>query len=360
MIKDHFLSLGLECRVESERAHGSYWKPLATMSMAGAAAGAAALRGRRKLGGILGAAAAAAVWDDVTGTGFHARRLLPYRDTYNVVAELGSSEAERTVVLVAHHDAAKSGFIFSPRIPETAIRLFPRLADSDSSPPVMFPVFAGPVLSAFGAATGSKPISILGAAVSGVSAAAFCQIGSSQTVPGANDNVSGVVALLALAEQLASCPPENVRVMFVSTGSEESFMEGMAAFAKRHFPRLPVNDTTFICVDTVGSDRLLSLAGEGMLKLYRYPDSGQRLLTEAAKQEEIELITGAVLRNATDGLYPLKAGYRSAMLGSVSQHNAPANYHWPTDTPENLNYERVADAVRLLHRAVRNLDHRWH
>ena len=45
------------------------------------------------------------------------RRALPHRPTYNVVAEAGDPRAERTVVFVAHHDAAHSGLVFHPALP---------------------------------------------------------------------------------------------------------------------------------------------------------------------------------------------------------------------------------------------------
>ena len=43
----------------------------------------------------------------------------PRRTTYNVVCELGPADAERTVVLIAHHDAAHSGLVFHPRSPRS-------------------------------------------------------------------------------------------------------------------------------------------------------------------------------------------------------------------------------------------------
>ena len=38
------------------------------------------------------------------------------------------------------------------------------------------------------------------------------------------------------------------------------------------------------------------------------------------------------LRNATDGLIALRAGYPTVTLGSVDEFKIPTNYHWPTDT----------------------------
>ena len=53
------------------------------------------------------------------------------------------------------------------------------------------------------------------------------------------------------------------------------------------------------------------------------------------------------LRNATDGIFPLAAGYQCVSVASCNQWKNPSNYHWKTDTPENVDYGTVADAVRL-------------
>ena len=53
-----------------------------------------------------------------------------------MVAELGPADAERTVVLVAHHDAAHSGLIYHPAIPELVFGALPGLIErNDTSPP---------------------------------------------------------------------------------------------------------------------------------------------------------------------------------------------------------------------------------
>ena len=134
------------------------------------------------------------------------RRLLPRRTTYNVVCELGPADAERTIVLIAHHDAAHSGLVFHPKLPHIADRLG-LIERGDTSPPLMAPVLAGPVLSALGALTGRRLLSRLGVLFGLGSAAAMAEIGARDVVPGANDNGTAVVALLALAERLLAEPP---------------------------------------------------------------------------------------------------------------------------------------------------------
>jgi hypothetical protein len=345
--------------VETERAHGGYWTPLTLLSLAGVVGAIAGARSR-PLGAALAGAAAAGIWDDISGGAHHARRALPVRDAFNVVAEMGPAGARRTVVLVAHHDAAKSGLIFHPGIPAFVWRRFPVLIErNDTSPPVMFPVFGGPALAALGSLTGSRRARIAGGVVSAGAAAVIAQIGSTKVVPGANDNATGVVALLELARRLAEQPTASVRVLLVSTGSEESFMEGMRGFIRRHGPALPQRDTFVLAVDTVGSPHLTAIRGEGMLRMNEYPRAGLDLVDAVAEELGVWLFPNLRLRNATDGLIALKAGYPCACLGSVTDYKAPANYHWRTDTPENVDYGTLADAVRLCEAVVRRLDERW-
>src|SRR3954449_2867667 len=118
-----FAELGAEARIEAEPAHGTYWWPLGLGAALGVLGGIAALRGRRLLGTVLGATGAAGIADDFPPWQRRLRRLLPKRTTYNVVCELGDPEAERTVVVISHHDSAHSGLVFHPRIPLIADRL---------------------------------------------------------------------------------------------------------------------------------------------------------------------------------------------------------------------------------------------
>jgi Peptidase family M28 len=350
---------GARTRVETERAHGSYWVPLTLMSLGGLL-GAIAGGRSRAAGAALAGAAAAGIWDDISAGPHRFRSMLQQRDTFNVVAELGPPDASRTVVLVAHHDAAKSGLIFHPGIPAFIWRRYPGLVEAgDTSPPLMFPVFAGPALAALGSLVGSRRMRIAGGVVSAGAAAVIGQIGTTKVVPGANDNVTGVVTLLELARRLADQPTASVRVLLVSTGSEESFMEGMRGFIRRHGPSLPQRDTFVLAVDTVGSPHLTAIRGEGMLRMHDYPRAALELVDRTAAKLGIWLFPNLRLRNATDGLIALKHGYPCACLGSVTEYKAPANYHWKTDTADNVDYGTLADAVRLCEGVVRRLDEGW-
>jgi putative aminopeptidase FrvX len=229
---------------------------------------------------------------------------------------------------------------------------------NDTSPPLMWPVVGGPALVAAGAAFGSRALTGLGTFVSAAAAAFMAHIGAGQVVPGANDNGTGCVAQLAIARALSQNPPENTRVLFLST-SEEALCEGMGLFMERHGADLPVDRTFFLCLDTIGSPHLLALRGEGMLKLREYPAESLDLVDSTAEELGIELFPNLRLRNATDGVFPLAAGYQCVSIASCNQWKNPSNYHWKTDLPESVDYGTVTEAIRLAEAMVRKLDARW-
>jgi hypothetical protein len=351
-IRERLASFGLDARIEQEVAHGTYWWPLGAMT---AAAGLAGLGGRRRgLAALTGALAAAGVVDDVSGGPHLLRKVLPSRPTYNVIAEVGDPRAERTIVFVSHHDAAHGGLIFAPQFVTIPADLFPGwYAGQETSPPVMQLVAAGPALVALGALAGSRRLRLAGTVLSFGSAVAFADIAARKVVPGANDNLTAVATLLDLARLLAADPPTGVRVILLSTGSEESFMEGMRGFGRRHFPSLPRETTRVICVESVGSPELIVIEGEGMIKMTDYPLESREFLAAAGDAAGVPLRRGLRLGLATDGLIALKAGYPTATLASVTPYKFPANYHSQQDIARNVDFGSVEGAVRVCEAAVR-------
>ncbi|HEX2128024.1 MAG TPA: M28 family peptidase [Solirubrobacterales bacterium] len=356
-----FAELGAEARIESERAHGTYWWPLGIGAAASALANAAALRGHRLTAAALGAAAGAALVDEFPpGKRRWIRERLVHGHTYNVISELGPADAERTVVVVAHHDAAHSGLIFHPEIPETIFRRWGVPIDLfDTSPALMWPLLASPALAVAAGLTGGRAVAKLGGLLGAGYVAAMAEIGAREVVPGANDNATAVILLLALARRLIDEPTGSTRVILLSTGSEESFSEGMKAFGERHFRDLPRESTFFLCVDTLGSPTLNILRGEGFVRMHEYPADALALIDGLAEELGIQTVPNLRLRNGTDGLESLAAGYKTVTLCSVTDLKQPANYHWPSDVAENVNLGTLSDAVRLSEALIRRLDERW-
>ncbi|HEX4305131.1 MAG TPA: M28 family peptidase [Solirubrobacterales bacterium] len=349
-----FRALGAEARIEAADAHGTYWWPLGLGTALGALGGLLALRGRRKLGAALGALGAAGIASDFPPHQRHLRAPLPKRTAYNVVCEIGDRDAAQTIVISAHHDSAHSGIVFHPGIPRVADRLG-LIEGIETSPALMAPVIGGPLLVALGALTKVKALTRLGTGLAAASTAAMAEIGSRKVVPGANDNGTAVVSLLALARRLAESPVPGVRVILLSAGAEESFSEGMKAFGERHFDELPKESTFFLVLESTGSPHLLVLRGEGFLKMYDYPAAALELLDTAAEELGIWLYPNLRLHNGTDGLEALVAGYETAVIAGCDDLKQPSNYHWPNDLAENVDFGSVADGIRLAEATIRRL-----
>jgi acetylornithine deacetylase/succinyl-diaminopimelate desuccinylase-like protein len=121
LVEDELRSLGLDVRSERERVHGTYWWPVGIPT----AAAALAPSFGRLAGFLTGLTAAASVADDTTVGARPLRALLSDRQTTNVIAVGGDRSAERTVLLVAHLDAAHSGLVFHPGAPRAVLRRLP-------------------------------------------------------------------------------------------------------------------------------------------------------------------------------------------------------------------------------------------
>ncbi|MYS81867.1 M28 family peptidase [Streptomyces sp. SID5474] len=343
--------------VEEEPAYASYARPIGTLTAIATVAGL--LAGRSRVAATLVAAAATlGIADDISYRGQYARRALGgrRRSAYNVVASVGDPDAARTLVVTAHHDAAPTGAVFDERAARWVATRYPHLLDKASeNPPLWWPVVAGPALIALGAATGSKGMRRAGIGLAAVSTAAFTQIGRSRAVPGANDNLSGVAVLVALATTLRDEPVDGVRVLLVSAGAEEALQEGIRGFARRHFPELDRERTWFLNVDTVGSGNLVLLEAEGPLRMEPYDIPFNNLLSECATRNDIAVLTGLRSRSSTDGVVPNRHGYPTATLVSIDDQKLIPHYHLHTDLPEHVDYDCVADACALAEAAARAL-----
>src|SRR2546430_8510728 len=171
-----FRDAGLESRIERERAHGGFWWPIALLNAVVVLA--ARLRSR-----LLALGALALLVDDVDHRSRAFRKLLPKRPTWNVTAVAGDPLAERTVVIVAHHDAAHGGFVYDTRPVFGFLERFPQLLPrAKRLPPMMWGVVLGPLLVALGRRR-------LGALCSVGTVAAMTDIARSPVSPRANDNL---------------------------------------------------------------------------------------------------------------------------------------------------------------------------
>lgn len=295
--------------------------------------------------------------DDIANRRRYLRRSLRRRrETQNVIAELGPRDAPITLVVLAHHDAARTGAMFDQRLQRAIHARFPeRIESAKSSIPSWWPAVAAPVAVAVGLAARRHRLRWGGTVFSTVAAGLLADIARSPVVPGANDNLSGVAVLAALAERWREAPIEGIRVLLVSAGAEEELQGGIYDFLDAHGEHLDPATTRILTVDTVGSQQLVMLEGEGTVRMHDYDAAFRDVVAEVAQAEGVDLERGLRSRFSTDGIVPTLRGIPNVSLVSLEAWRAPANYHLMTDTPDVLDYGTVQATVDLSEALARRL-----
>jgi Peptidase family M28 len=343
----------VQVALEDEPSWGTFPPTATGLGLLGMLGAALVLRERRMTGALLAAATFAGILDEAQNGPRILRRLVRRRrTTVNVIARAGEEQAQRdTLVVLAHHDAPQTGMLFDQTLQRRLYELAPQLLARAKKPlPQWWLGLAGPLCTIAGALARRRRLARAGLALGALGGALVADVWRSQTVQGANDNLSGVAALVALAEMLRERPIPGMRVLLVSCGAEETLQDGVRAFLARHRHELEPGRTSFINLDTVGSPHLVMLEGEGPVWMEDYSGPWLRdLLATQAQLLEVDLERGFRARASTDSVIPSRAGYPIATLVSVTDWRSPANYHLPSDIPANLDYATVADATRLVY-----------
>ena len=180
----------------------------------------------------------------------------------------------------------------------------------------------------------------------------------SRVVPGANDNLSAVGALVALAHELRERPARGgARASSLSTGSEESLHGGDAGVRPPPLRRARPRERPSSSASSASARRSCAWSRrEGMLRMRHYTDALTRgARARRARRPACELRRGLRTVAATDALIALRAGYPTCTLGGVDDTKFPSNYHWPSDMPDNLDWSSIEGAVEVCLRYVREL-----
>ena len=347
---------GVDVALEDEPSWGTFPPTATGLGLLGILGAALVLRGRRAAGALLAAGVYAGIVDEAQNGPRILRRLVRRRrKTVNLIARAGDGDG--TLVVLAHHDAPQTGMIFDQTLQRRIHELAPQVLERTKTPPPQWWVgLAGPLCTIVAAVARRPRLARVGIAIGAFGTATVADLWRNETVPGANDNLSGVAALVALAELLRERPLPGMRVLLVSCGAEETLQDGIRAFLASHRDELAEGRTWFVNLDTVGSPHLVMLEAEGPVWMESYAGPWLRdLVDECAQRLEIPLERGFRARASTDSIIPSRAGYPIATLVSITDWRSPANYHLPSDVPANLDYGTVADATRLVYELAQTL-----
>ena len=345
---------GVSSEREPFEGYASFGYPYALIMGAALAGGLLQRRGRRharRLGDTLaaGSLTIAALEGDL--------RLTPLSDLFsrhpsvNVVARVGAvRETRLTVCICGHLDTTRSGLIFHPRV----IRHLPRLLQLPAASGAL--LAAGPLLRRLPAAKYLQMAGLLGMAAS-LTLLLEREL-RGQDVPGANDNASGAAVASQLVAECAASPLEHTEVRLIVTGCEESGVLGAQAYARRHAEEAA--RTTFVNFDTVGGEAPLTyILREGSATASRPTSPRLVELAQAIARRRPEL--GLEPARTTPGLPTdatvfLAHGWEAITFLAQSAEGGAPNYHWPTDTYENVSEAAIARALETGREVLRELD----
>jgi hypothetical protein len=259
-LRDRLSALGRDAEVESLDAYPNW--PLAYALLAAATVAASVLAVYAPVAGAAVAFVAGLLTFLDAGLLIPTlRRPLGRRASQNVVSK-GSDEKAGALVLVAHVDAGRGGIVTSDGV---ARRWAGRLGGLQLLFWAQLGVLACALIRLAGIeGTALSIVQFVPTLVLLVALALLIDIALSPTRGGENDNASGCVLVLRLAQRFAA--PEalayfNLHVLF--TGAQHAGAGGMRAFRKRH--TLPRHHTVLLNVDRVGSGEVRYTRREGAL-----------------------------------------------------------------------------------------------
>jgi hypothetical protein len=281
------------------------------------------------------------------------------------VARLAPAGQRRaTLVLVAHLDAAHTGLMW--RLIKDDAKGAARRRRRKALAPLAAPFGGALAFAALGSllevasdraprakgAAGGRTFRVASAAALFANVAGLLDVARAPTVPGANDNATGVAALIELARRLATEPADGLEVVFVAPGGEESGMDGFRAFLATH--DLP-SDAFVLNLDSLGSGMPALLRAEGTLLPHGYADADNDVVDAGARRAGEGPLERWRLGGWTDAMLARFAGLRAACLISFGEHGRITRYHVVEDTPDGVDFACVERCVAIAEGTAREV-----
>jgi hypothetical protein len=281
-------------------------------------------------------------------------RLLPQCESQNVHARFMGLRPGRLLIVTAYYDSGQATPLFAPRLLPWLRPLHTllhtcmivvlatcALAAMAKFHGTVYPI-AGTVRWAAGLTLGAAGVAMLWAG------------GHREDTRGANNNASGVAALLRLADRLKAHPMEDADIWLIALGSHATAAAGI-----RHLLEsggIDRRTTCFLNLESVGSGALHYLEREGMVRAC----SADLALTQAAKGEAqpFGATPATLFQVPTAAQLPLLRGYRAMTIMALAE-GLPHHWNSPEDTLSNVDeitIARAADFAEAVLRRVTNDD----
>lgn len=296
---------------------------------------------------------------DTTHKMYLLRRIFPWGESRNILGRAVASQPVRLrFVFISHIDAAFTGKMFEPQAVRRSAHLPTALAFLKKQMRlVMLSVFCLILLDLVFLMTHSAYSTL----------AWLCTVPSiiavvlnldvvikNETVPGAADNLSGCSALPLLASRLSDWKPNDIELIFVSTGAEEASLGGSDTLARRYTSEWSTSNTIVFALDGLSGGELQFLE-EGELFPIPFSSRLRKEIEETAQSEKRfeEIKCFSIPVGGTDALPFLMRGYEAVGFSCINLDlGAPDHYHLPSDTPEHIDPEKIVYCIDFIEQLV--------
>ena len=307
------------------------------------------------LGVVLLLLAGVSAYGDLTARYYIARFVMPRRRTANVHSAQPRPGAGARVILLANHDAPRTGLLWVRRRRAPGARPRRRLLSALAGP---LDLFFWTVMAALVAAVvrlvldESDPLTVIQfvlAAILLTFVMLFVDVAISDVSPASSTNASGVATLLEVGRRLQEQAPRGIETWLVFPGAREALSQGMRAWLREHADEIDPRDTYFVNVDTVGHGEVHHTTADGYALVFRSDQRLVRLCEEIGSAPH-------VWRIGTDATLAAMAGYPAITICCLDARGRMPEFHRTTDTPERIEEAAVGRAADLVEQVVRRID----
>lgn len=142
-------------------------------------------------------------------------------------------------------------------------------------------------------------------------------------------------------------------IWFVATGAEEAGTWGMRSLLDYYADDL--RDAVIINIDNVGSGNVSWVTEEGMARRYRCDRRLASAAKRVAREEELPVRPRVYRGLSTDATPALARGYKAMSVMAFDINGRLPNWHWKTDTTENVSEENLRVTAEFVAGLIRAL-----
>ncbi|HQC54729.1 MAG TPA: M20/M25/M40 family metallo-hydrolase [Clostridia bacterium] len=279
---------------------------------------------------------------------------LPKLQSHNLIAKINpTGEVKRRIVICGHADSAYE-FTF--------MKIHQSLMVVVVATNIVC-LFIGVAISIFNLVT--KPATphlwslIIFAIMSVIFVSFFFLFNFKEVVPGANDNLTGVLVAVSAARCMkeANIQLENTEVQLLITGSEEAGLRGANAWAKKYQPIYSEEgiDTVVVAFDTMHDYEWMSIYEKEMSGITKNSARAVKLIDRATEEMGVKLPHSTVPVGASDAA-AISLNKMHAVCIAAQNPNGTRYYHNRRDNQHDLKPETFAYGLDIALKTIEVFD----